>query len=409
MKPALLFLCHRIPYPPNKGDKIRSFHLFKYLSARYRIFLGAFIDDPGDWKHVDRLHEWCEEKFLLELNAFRAKLSSLRGLFGGKPLTLPYYHHRKMAAWVNKTMEREGIRDVLIYSSAMAQYVAGPEFSRARRVVDLVDVDSDKWRQYASRARLPMNWVYRREADRLLDYEREIGSIFDGTLLVSEEEAELFRRLAPEVADRVHGLRNGVDLEAFDAHRDYPNPYAMDRQHLVFTGAMDYWPNVDAVVWFVEEVFLNLRQHLPNLEFHIVGSRPTERVRALGALPGVEVTGSVEKIQPYIRHAQVVVVPMRIARGIQNKVLEAMAMSRPVVVSPMGLEGIDARDGKEVLVAESAADFEKQVRRVLDGEVSAQALGNAARNKVMRDFAWETALPLLDRWFDGGKSATTGR
>ena len=401
MKPALLFLAHRIPYPPNKGDKIRSFHLFKYLSSRYRIFLGAFIDAPDDWQHVDRLHEWCEESFLLKLDASRAKLSSLRGLFAGQPLTLPYYHDRKMEEWVCRTVQEKGIEDVLIYSSAMAQYVLGSGFTGMRRVVDLVDVDSDKWRQYASKRRWPMSWIYRREADCLLGFEREISGIFDATLLVSEEEAELFRTLAPEVADRVFALRNGVDLEAFDIQRAYPNPYAADRRHLVFTGAMDYWPNVDAVVWFAEKVFPGLRERFSGLEFHVVGSNPSEQVRMLAGQPGVEVTGSVEEIQPYIRHADVVVVPMRIARGVQNKVLEAMALARPVVVSPMGLEGIDARDGKEVLVAESAEAFAEQVGRILGKDISGEVLGLEARRKVVRDFAWETALPLLDRWFEG--------
>jgi len=264
-----------------------------------------------------------------------------------------------------------------------------------------VDVDSDKWRQYAEKKPWPMSWVYRREADRLLDFERRIAALSEATLLVSEQEAMLFRELAPEVDDRIFALRNGVDLQAFEPELDWPNPYARGGPHLVFTGAMDYWPNVDAVIWFAEEVFPILQARFPGIEFHIVGSRPADRVRALAGRPGVEVTGSVEQVQPYIRHADVAVIPMRIARGIQNKVLEAMAMARPVVVSPMGLEGIDARDGEELLVAESAQNFADQVGRVLEGDVSGEALGQAARRKVMRDFSWERVLPLLDRWFDG--------
>ncbi len=401
MKPPLLFLSHRIPYPPNKGDKIRSFHLLRYLSRRYRVFLGTFVDDPEDWRHEERLKEWCEGSCVRGLVPSRAKLFSLRGLITGKPLTLPYYHDRELEKWVHEVVVKEDIGDILVYSSAMAQYVAGADFSTSRRIIDLVDVDSDKWRQYARKKHWPMSWIYRREADRLLAFERRIAGFSEATFLVSDEEAALFRKLAPEVAERIFALRNGVDLEAFDPEGDYPSPYAADGQHLVFTGAMDYWPNVDAVTWFAEEAFPILQSRFPEIQFHIVGSRPSDQVQALANRSGVEVTGSVAQIQPYIRHADVAVIPMRIARGIQNKVLEAMAMARPVVVSPMGLEGIDARDGEELLVAESADAFARQVGRVLNGEVSGDELGRAARTKVMRDFSWETALPLLDRWFDG--------
>jgi len=401
VRPPLLFLSHRIPYPPNKGDKIRSFHLLRHLSRRYRVFLGTFVDAPEDWQYQERLQEWCEASCVRELQPARAKLFSLRGLITGKPLTLPYYHDRKLEKWVHEVVEKEGIGDILVYSSAMAQYVLGGNFDGSRRIIDLVDVDSDKWRQYAEKKPWPMSWVYRREADRLLDFERRIAALSEATLLVSEQEAMLFRELAPEVDDRIFALRNGVDLQAFEPELDWPNPYARGGPHLVFTGAMDYWPNVDAVIWFAEEVFPILQARFPGIEFHIVGSRPADRVRALAGRPGVEVTGSVEQVQPYIRHADVAVIPMRIARGIQNKVLEAMAMARPVVVSPMGLEGIDARDGEELLVAESAQNFADQVGRVLEGDVSGEALGQAARRKVMRDFSWERVLPLLDRWFDG--------
>lgn len=399
-KPPLLFLAHRIPYPPNKGDKIRSFHLLRHLDRRYRVHLGTFVDDPDDWQYVEKLTPWCASHCVRPLHPGRARLASLKGLLDGRPLTLPYYHDRRLARWVAETVAREGIRDILIYSSAMAQYVMGPAFDECRRLIDLVDVDSDKWRQYAEQKRWPMSWIYRRESRTLLAFERAVSARFDATFLVSDEEAELFRGLAPEVTDKIHSLRNGVDLEAFDPDRDHPNPYEGAGPHLVFTGAMDYWPNVDAVVWFADEVLPALRRHYPELVFHIVGSRPAEQVRALGGRPGIDVTGGVPHIQPYIRHAQVAVVPMRIARGIQNKVLEAMAMARPVVVSPMGLEGVNAQEGREVLVAESADQFARQVRRILDGEVSAEALGRAAREKVVRDFSWETALPLLDRWFD---------
>jgi len=401
MKPALLFLSHRIPYPPNKGDKIRSFHLLEYLARRYRVHLGTFVDDPEDWQHLSALDRWCESRMVRPLHPGRARLKSLAGLATGEPLTLPYYRDGRLSAWVHRVLEEQEVGHVLIYSSAMAQYLLGEEGWRGRVVMDLVDVDSDKWRQYAQSRSWPMSWIYRREAERLLRFERAAGAAFDATLLVSEEEAALFRRLAPEAAPRVHALRNGVDLAWFDPAVEHPSPYEGPGPHLVFTGAMDYWPNVDAVAWFVEEVMPRLRAGFPRLEFHVVGSRPTERVRELAGEPGVQVTGAVPDIRPWIAHADAAVAPMRIARGIQNKVLEAMAMARPVVVSPMGAEGIEAEAGRELLVAESGEAFAGALAGLLRDGKRAAALGRAARERVVAEYGWERTLPLLDRWFPG--------
>ncbi len=399
MKPALLFLAHRIPYPPNKGDKIRSFHLLEYLSRRYRIFLGTFVDDPADGAHIEKLDRWCAGRCVRRLRPLQARLRSLAGLATGEALTLPYYRDRRLARWARQVTEAEGVAHVLVYSSAMAQYA--PKGAERTLVVDLVDVDSDKWRQYAETHRGPMRWIYGREARRLLDFERAAAASASAALLVSEEEAALFRRLAPEVAEKVHALGNGVDLAYFDPGADLPSPYEGEGPHLVFTGAMDYWPNVDAVVWFAEKVLPTLRQRRPGLIFHIVGSRPAERVRALARAGGVHVTGTVPDIRPWIRHADVAVAPMRIARGIQNKVLEAMAMARPVVVSPMGAEGIEAADGREWRVAESADAFAGAVDELLAHPDRAAAMGRAARARVEADYGWEARLPLLDRWFPG--------
>ncbi len=402
MKPPLLFLSHRIPYPPNKGDKIRSFHLLERLSRRYRVFLATFVDDPADWRQVPELERWCEAYLVRPLRPAWAKLASLRGLLTGEALTLPYYRDAKVAAWVQERMREQGIRHLLVYSSAMAQYLPDSLPDDGILVLDLVDVDSDKWRQYAERLHWPMSWIYRREAARLLDFERHASARSTATLLVSEEEAALFRSLAPEVAEKVHPLRNGVDVERFDPNHVPSSPYRGPGPHLVFTGAMDYWPNVDAVTWFADQVLPRLRPQFPGLEFYIVGSRPVEAVRVLGQREGVVVTGSVAEIQPWIAHAEVAVAPMRIARGIQNKVLEAMALARPVVVSPMGAEGIHARPGEHFLVAVDGATFARSVAHLLRHPDEAEALGRAARERVVAEYSWDRTLAPLDRWFPGG-------
>ena len=391
MKPALLFLCHRIPYPPNKGDKIRSYHLLRYLAGHYRVYLAAFIDDEDDWQYTGKVDELCEDAFFQGLDPNRSRLRSLRGLLSGEALSLPYYASRALAQWVDEQVAGQGIERVIVYSSAMAQYVASDPARFKRKVIDFVDVDSDKWRQYAEKKRWPMNHVYRREAERLLAYDQKMARQFDASLFVSSSEAELFRQLAPKAADRIGYYNNGVDTDYFSPAHALENPYPVDSRVFVFTGAMDYWPNVDAVSWFAGTVLPRLRQADPAAVFYIVGSNPADQVLQLKKQPGVVVTGRVEDVRPYIGHALAAVAPMRIARGIQNKVLEAMAMARPVIVSPQGLEGIDAVNGQEVLLADTEQDYLRYMQSLVKGEYP--ELGRAARVRVESDFNWEHTLP----------------
>ena len=381
-RPELLFLCHRIPYPPDKGDKIRSYHWFRALAKRFRVHLAAFVDDPRDWQYREAVQALCASTLLLPLDSRRARLRSLSGLLRGEPLTLPYYRDRRLRAWIAELGE---VTRVFVYSSAMAQYAQGPAFKNARRVIDFVDVDSDKWRQYAERRRGPMGMVYKREANRLEAFELAIARSWDASLFVSPAEADWFRARFGPGTERVSAVSNGVDSAWFNPELGFADPFPSDTLPLVFTGAMDYWANVDAVTWFVQEVWPRVRERVPSAAFHIVGSRPTTAVQALAG-NGVVVTGRVPDVRPYLRHAHAVIAPMRIARGIQNKVLEGMAMARPVVVTPKGLEGIAAADGREVLVAEDAAGFARQVLRALQGETP--ELGKAARELVLRDYAW---------------------
>ncbi len=417
-KPDLLFLAHRIPYPPDKGDKIRAWHLLEHLAKRYRVHLGAFVDDPEDWRHCDRLRNVCASTYFAGLNPRLGKLRSLTGLLTGEPLTLPYYRHAGLQGWVAAHL-RGGVTRILAYSSAMARFAmqlpSPPDLAAVvglprrlagsfikegtvpggvvRRVMDFVDIDSDKWRQYAATQSWPLSWIYRREGERLLAWERKVAHAFDASLFVSATEAADFRELAPESADRIGFYNNGVDAEYFSPARDYPFPYPDAGPAVAFTGAMDYWPNVDAVTWYARDVLPRLRERYPNLTFAIVGSRPAPQVRELAGLPGVLVTGRVDDVRPWLAHARVVVAPLRIARGIQNKVLEAMAMARTVVATPQALEGIPARIGEEARCGADADTLVRETLAALDGP----DLGPAARNRVLYDFAWDHALARVDQ------------
>jgi len=390
----LLYLAHRIPYPPNKGDKIRSYHLLKHLSQRYRVHLGTFIDDERDCKYQDTVKNVCGETCFVNLHPTVARIRSLRGFFSGQPLTLPYYRDTGLQRWVNSILETRPIRSVLVFSSAMAQYVS--HLTNTPRIIDFVDVDSDKWMQYSSTKDWPMNWVYRRESKLLLAYERQIAKSFSSSTFVSQTEADLFKRLAPEASTKISYFNNGVDADYFSPQHRYQNPYLEGKHILVFIGAMDYWANVDAVTWFSRNILPKVRARLPNVEFHIVGARPTAAVMSLAELPGVTVTGSVPDVRPYLAWASLAVAPLRIARGIQNKVLEAMAMGKIVVVSPQAIEGIDAMPGQELVVAQNESDFVHKILTLLSYEEAGRAIGPSARACALERYSWKGSLARID-------------
>lgn len=393
MNEGLLFLAHRIPFPPNKGDKIRSFHLLRHLSARYDVHLGAFVDDPDDWQYRDALKPWCKSIKLVPLHPRRAKLASLVGLTTGEALTLPYYRNRELARWAHSLAAAGTVTRGLAFSSAMAQFMPA---TLERRVLDMVDVDSDKWTQYAPTQRWPLSWVYAREGRKLAAWEAHVAMNFDATLLVSGDEAALLQQRAPQAHHKISAFENGVDAEYFSPARDYPSPYADDIRSVVFTGAMDYWPNIDAVIWFADRIFPAIRDAMPAAQFTIVGSRPTQTVLALARQPGVVVTGGVPDVRPWIAHAVCAVAPLRIARGVQNKVLEAMAMARAVVASPQAAEGIRAEAGRDFILAQDEADFAHAVIARLRSPANAAP----ARDCILQNYDWTRNLKRIDTLFE---------
>ncbi len=390
---SILYLVHRLPYPPNKGDKVRSYHLLKHLAQRHKVHLGTFVDDPDDLAHVDTVRGICAGIHVARLNPLIARLCSLRGLVNNQPLTLPYYRDAELQAWVDQTCEHSRIDAIVVFSAAMAQYV--PTYAALPVLIDFVDVDSAKWSQYAAQHAWPMSWLYRREGRLLLAYERAVAKLATRSFFVTQNEADLFLRAAPECAGHVAAISNGVDAEYFAPEHSFASPFPAGEMPVVFTGAMDYWPNVDAVSWFVAEVMPGLRAQIPTARFYIVGRAPTAAVQALAG-DAVVVTGTVADVRPYLRHAAAVVAPLRIARGIQNKVLEAMAMARPVIASSECASAVDAKPGDEFLVARDAREFVSLVTAVVAGPERAASVGTAARNAVLARYSWDAHLAGID-------------
>jgi sugar transferase (PEP-CTERM/EpsH1 system associated) len=388
----ILYLVHRLPYPPNKGDKVRSYHLLRHLAQRHEVLLGTFVDDPDDEAHVATVRTWCADLMAVRLNPWRARLASLSGLWRDQPLTLAYYRNAELMAWVLA----QRVDAVVVFSSSMAQYA---EALTVPMLVDFVDVDSAKWTDYAKARRWPMSWLYRREGARLLAYERGVAARAQRSFFVTDKETAMFAGLAPECAARVQAVGNGVDTAYFAPDPARASPFEPGEIPLVFTGAMDYWPNADAVAWFAAEMLPSLRQRWPQARLSIVGRSPSPAVQALAG-DAVRVTGTVADVRPWLQHAAVVVAPLRLARGIQNKVLEAMAMGRPVVAAATCVEAIDAEAGLHLEAAAQPADYVRLIDALLAAPARAERLGGAARACVESRYGWAARLAPIDGFLE---------
>ena len=397
-KLRVLYIAHRLPYPPNKGDKIRSFNIVTHLARQHRVTLATLVDDAADIKWVPELTTKVEQMLYASIFQRFRRIFSARALLTGGAITNRFFYSESLQEQLDSLLDKEKFDVLMCSSSPMAEYLfksrhfeAG--FKGAKRIIDLIDVDSLKWAQYAEEAGPIRSWVYRSEAHSLADFERRIYEYFDYLLLVSEQEKKHFPR--EDTQKRIFAIANGVDLDYFNPSNS--RLAGGGTPTLVFTGMMDYWPNIDGVLWFVKEVFDIIKSEFPDVNLLVVGGRPDRRILRLDKIAGITVTGFVEDIRKYTAQADVYIVPLRIARGIQNKILEAMAMGKAVVGTPQALEGIGATPGREVLVGESATEFADEVIGLLRHRDLAKKLGASARTFVERSHDWSMTLRELDK------------
>jgi sugar transferase (PEP-CTERM/EpsH1 system associated) len=412
-KPSLVFLCQRIPYPPIKGERITSFNLLRHLVRDYRVSLGTFIDDASDVTGIPTLRSMVADLYVGTIRKPWAYARAFPRWLNGDPLSFALFRSRGLERWLDRVEADHPPVAVVTHSSNISAYAVDkfrrPSGTEPRRVLHFADVDSEKFVAYADLASGPKKWLFATEARRVRREERRLAAGADVVALVTDEEANLFRSVLVANREHVVTLPNGVDTETFSPDR-YPETLIDGAQpSIVFTGAMDYPPNVQAVTWFAREVFPRVRASLPGVRFVIVGSRPTADVRKLASEGAIIVTGRVDSVAPYLAAARLVVAPLLIARGIQNKVLEAMAMAKAVVVSPGALAGITARPGEHLICADAASQWVETCVDLLADPEKARRLGRNARQLILEQYTWDAQFARLDRLLRPGDPPGMGK
>lgn len=390
----ILFLVHRAPWPPDRGDRIRSWHMFEALAKLAPVHVATLADNAEDAAVArEKMAPLCKS-LTIEVRKASRPVALAQAVLRGEPVSNRLFRSAALARQVDDLVGSGGITHIVVFSGQMAQYIPA-DFS-GPVLMDFVDVDSAKFATYAEQDKSqPLNWVHAREAVKLGAFEANVARKVDASLFVSEAEAVLFRTQSGLGADKVRAVENGIDTERFDP----ANPLAAvgigEGPLAIFTGQMDYRPNIDAVRWFANDILPLIRQRHSETRFAIVGRAPTDEVRALATLPGVTVTGEVPDVRPWLAAADAVVAPLLLARGVQNKLLEAMAMARPVVASAAAAEGIDATPGKHLLVADNASAMADAVCSLFDDKAAAAAMGKAARARMIERYGWDARLAPL--------------
>jgi sugar transferase (PEP-CTERM/EpsH1 system associated) len=382
----ILMLAHRIPYPPHTGDKTRAFHIARHLARRHDLTLAFLVDERADLAGLAPLRESVPALEFGRLWKPWSLLKGLGGLAAGGALSLPYFRSRSLSRRLSARLRDAGYDLVYASSTPMAQYARALGLPV---VMDFVDVDSDKWRQYAEHSRPPMSWLYRTEGRRLQAAEADIARWARACLLATPAEESLLKSFAPWARSAV--IPNGIDLAYYE-----PVAAPSTQPVVLFTGAMDYLPNVDAVSHFCADILPRVRREIPETRFYIVGLNPTPDVLHLGSMAGVTVTGAVPDVRPYYARAAVCVAPLRIGRGIQNKVLQGMAMGLPLVVSGLAARGLEARAGRHLEVADDPDEFAARIVRLLKSPADARGLGRNGRAFVEANYGWERSLVNLE-------------
>jgi sugar transferase (PEP-CTERM/EpsH1 system associated) len=388
----IFFVCRRVPFPPDRGDKITTFNEIRHLSARHEVHVFCLGDGRRDLDNIPGLRDYAQSVTAVPLNEWRSKLRALHALIAGQPLSVAAFAETELHGAIKQKFIELKPDLIIVYSCNVAQFA--DHFPQVPRIMQFAELDSSRWGQYARRSPVPLRWIYSIEQRRFFAYEHQIAHSFSHALVCTAAEQRDFERLIPGVPVSLVG--NGVDLDYFRSTGAAKRPSS-----IIFTGVMDYFPNIDAVVWFCENVLPLIQAQMPEASFVICGSRPARAVRRLAKRQGVRVTGWVPDTRPYLDSAEVFVAPLRMARGVQNKLLEAMAMGLPCVASTTAARGTVVADGEGILAANEPAQFAEHVLHLLRDEKYRSDMACRARAAVEAYYQWDVQMASLDRVIAG--------
>ncbi|HRA99780.1 MAG TPA: glycosyltransferase [Ignavibacteria bacterium] len=386
----ILFLANRFPYPPYRGDKLKIFNLAKQLSERHTLYLITFIDNKDDYNYLPELEKYFDEIKLVYMPHFMSAFNSLSNVFSETPFQINYFRSNRLKKVLEEFISQNEIDVIHTQHLRMAQYTAG--LKNVSTVLDLPDAYSMYWKRRASQKKNPLiNFMERSEYKKVLKYEKIICE-FDLTLVCSEEDKNYL--IAEHELNNIEVLENGVDTDQFGGEE---HDYFIDDQ-IIFTGNMTYHPNIDAAVYFAEEIFPEVLKKFPNVKFKIAGQNPTEKILKLQS-ENIIVTGFVKSLSDEYSKSSIAVSPVRVGAGSMNKVLEPMSMGVPVVSSEIGFKGLGAKAGLDILLAENKSEFINSVCNLLSHAEYRRYIGMSGREVIQNNLSWEKIALKLEDYF----------
>jgi polysaccharide biosynthesis protein PslH len=383
----ILYVCHRFPYPPKRGGKIRPFNMIRHLAQSHEVVVCSLSRSDAETAEAQGIAPHCAEFHLAQVDNRIQSLRMVATLPTPITASTSYFHSARLARTINKLLAQKPFDLIFVHCSSVAHYVQ--HVQHIPKILDFGDMDSHKWLEYAHYKPFPLSMGYWWEGQRVLAQEKRLARRFDLCTATTRAEWETLNGYG--VTTATDWFPNGVDSQFF-APADEPH----DPDTLVFIGRMDYYPNQQCMFDFCATVLPRLRARRPSVKLQIVGADPSPAVRRLAELPGVTVTGSVPDVRPYATRAALTVAPLRIARGTQNKILEAMAMGVPVVTSSAAAGGVDALPGEHLLVADTPEETSAAILKVLDDPAERARLARAGRERVLSHHAWGSSMRRLD-------------
>ena len=391
----ILFIANRFPYPPFRGDKLKIYNLSKRLAEKNEIHLITFTEQKSDLQYLDKLNPIFKRMEIVHLPKLQSLFYSAIGLFQKLPLQVQYFKSRDFSARLKQLLSEEKYDAIHVQHIRMAQYAIA--YKQYFRILDLPDAFSLYWQRRKEVPRSFLSkWLDNIESKRVINYEKYVLNEFDLNLVCSREDQEFL--IQTHKVGNIELLPNGVDAQQFKPGKhDYSH-----NETLLFTGNMDYDPNVDAVLYFVDEILPIILKSFPKVKFLIAGQRPIDKVRELDNGNNILVTGFIPDLSETYNSASVVVAPLRFGAGTQNKVLEAMSMGIPVVCSNIGFEGLGIDDGQGAFMRLGASDFADQVVTLLSNEVLRENTGKKGIEVIQKSFTWETIAERLSSFLSRG-------